>query len=210
MKLILNTKNALFCDLTEHMLMDSKPSTYINFISKGRDFKEYPFIMLLKLKATEQSAKYHPEGSVWNHTMLVVDEAAKVREESSDESAFMWAALLHDIGKPDTTRNKKGRITSYDHDMVGSRLAVEFMMALTDDSSLINHVKALVRYHMHMLYILKGLPYGDPGKLVRDTDIHDLALLCRCDRLGRGVVNIQEEEMNYKMFIKKLQELQSL
>lgn len=32
--------------------------------------------MLYNLKETEQSKVHHPEGNVWNHVLLVVDEAA--------------------------------------------------------------------------------------------------------------------------------------
>lgn len=65
--------------------------------------------MLHRLKGTEQSLLHHPEGDVWNHTLLVVDEAANVKNKSTDAAVFMWAALLHDIGKPDTT-TKPGKV----------------------------------------------------------------------------------------------------
>jgi putative nucleotidyltransferase with HDIG domain len=42
----------------------------------------------------------------------------------------MWAALLHDIGKPDTTKQYKGRITSYDHDKAGALIARKFYQNL--------------------------------------------------------------------------------
>jgi putative nucleotidyltransferase with HDIG domain len=48
--------------------------------------------------------------------LLVVDEAAKRKAYSTDQRVFMWAALLHDIGKPASTRLRKGRITAYNHD----------------------------------------------------------------------------------------------
>ena len=103
-----------FEELNKHLLEDIAPSGYFNSLDKELDI--YPLNLLKKLKNVEQSKKYHPEGNVWNHTMMVVDEAAKVKDQSSHSKAFMWAALLHDIGKPDTTKVRKGRITSYDHD----------------------------------------------------------------------------------------------
>ncbi|MBH1940126.1 HDIG domain-containing protein [Mobilitalea sibirica] len=202
-----NRIQSLYEEITQHILEDKKPSDYLNKLSEEAIFKEYPFYMLLKLKSTEQSKKYHPEGSVWNHTMLVLDEAASVRDKSKDPKVFMWAALLHDIGKPDTTRNKKGKITSYDHDMVGAKLSEDFLHAFTKDENLIKNVSVLVRYHMHMLYILKGLPHGNPKKLIEEVDIHEITLLCRCDRMGRTGVNRQEEEDNYREFIIKLRNM---
>lgn len=202
-----NNNQELYDKIIKHLLEDTTPSEFFNSISKETIFRVHPFKMLLKLKRTEQSAKYHPEGNVWNHTMLVLDEAAIVREQSSNPLAFMWAALLHDIGKPDTTRNKKGKITSYDHDSVGAKLSKEFLQIFTDDKELIEKVSSLVRYHMHMLYVLNNLQFGNVRKLIEEVDIKEIALLCRCDRMGRTGVNREMEEENYRKFLSKLETL---
>lgn len=194
----------IFNEITEHLMNDSKPSEYMNHLSEEPGFKEDPFPMLGKLKTTEQSKQYHPEGNVWNHTMLVVDEAAEVKDSTKNKIAFMWAALLHDIGKPDTTRVRNGRITSYDHDIVGAKLCKKFLSALTQDKQLIEEVSALVRYHMHILYVLKELPYGNIKGLLREVDKNDIALLCLCDRYGRLGVDKEREEKEYRKFLKFL------
>ncbi|NLJ97402.1 MAG: HDIG domain-containing protein [Clostridiales bacterium] len=188
-----------FDEISKHLLEDESPSLY--FCGLDKEMKKYPLNLLEKLKDVEQSPKYHPEGNVWNHTMMVVDEAAKVREESHDGKVFMWAALLHDIGKPETTRVRKGRITSYDHDKVGANISKLFLESYTKDKDFINKVSMMVKYHMHMLYVLKGLPFGNPSQMIKDTDIHDLALLCRCDRLGRIGADLNKEIDNYNRFI---------
>jgi len=118
---IMITKTEVFKDIEKHLLYDEKPSLYLNRISETEIFKEYPFKWLNDLKNTMQSPKHHPEGSAWNHTMLVVDEAARERHKSKNVRVFMWAALLHDIGKPGTTKVRNGRITSYDHDKLGAK-----------------------------------------------------------------------------------------
>lgn len=202
-----NIKRELFHEITDHLLKDEKPSKYISMLSQDKDYSGYPFTMLWKLKETEQSEKYHPEGSVWNHTMLVLDEAARVRADSKDDRVFMWAALLHDIGKPDTTRKRHGRITSYDHDKAGEKLSIDFLNSLTDDSAFIQKVSALVRYHMHMLYVLRELPYADTANLLRRVDINDIALLARSDRLGRTGADIEAEDAEYREFLSKLRHM---
>ena len=194
--------NISFEEITEHLMNDVSPSAYFN--SLDRELEAYPLSMLAKLKQVDQSPKYHPEGNVWNHTMMVVDEAARIRGHFNDARAVMWAALLHDSGKPDTTKVRKGRITSYNHDEVGAKLSREFLEYFTNNKDFIKKVSLLVKYHMHMLYVLKGLPYGNPAKLVKETDIHDLALLCRCDRLGRIGADEREEARNYDMFLDML------
>lgn len=118
--------HSLFSQIEVHLLNDDKPSEYLNAVYNDPMFRQYPFDMLYKLKKTEQSKVHHPEGNVWNHTMLVVDEAAQAKAKSRNPVVFMWAALLHDIGKPGTTRIRKGRITAYDHDKLGAELSVRF------------------------------------------------------------------------------------
>ena len=43
----------------------------------------------------------------------------------------------------------------------------------------------MVRYHIHHLFIIKNLPYGNVESLVKEVDINDMALLFISDRLGR-------------------------
>ncbi|NMB96846.1 MAG: HDIG domain-containing protein [Clostridiaceae bacterium] len=115
--------------MDRHLLDDDKPSEYFESLSDMEVYTKYPFTMLGRLKDTHQSPIHHPEGNVWNHTMLVIDEAAKVKSKSSNNRVFMWPALLHDIGKPDTTRTRRGKITSYDHDKLGAIMSKEFLDA---------------------------------------------------------------------------------
>jgi putative nucleotidyltransferase with HDIG domain len=196
----------LFNTITKHLMLDEKPSDYLNQIFDSEEFKQQPYSMLRRLKETKQSKLHHPEGNVWNHTILVLDEAAKVRNESSNPKAFLWAALLHDIGKPDTTRIKGEKVTAYNHDNIGAELTKKFLQAVTDDQDLIMEVYHLVKYHMHMLYILKKLPFGDYDGLISSVDIHDIALLGFCDRLGRTGVNRDEVREDYQKFLTILED----
>jgi putative nucleotidyltransferase with HDIG domain len=193
----------MFEECTKHLLNDKNPSDF--FIQEFECEEEicYPFTLLLELKTTEQSKQYHKEGNVWNHTMLVVDEAAKVRAKSRNPLVFMWAALLHDIGKPSTTRNRKGKITAYNHDEVGAVLSEKFLSELTDDAEFIQEVTALVKYHMQILYVVKDLSYSNIEEMKDNVDFNEIALLGWCDRMGRFEANYAEEEKNIQLFIKK-------
>jgi len=199
----MDEKQMLFIVINNHLLQDTKPSIFLNNISSGSSFMEYPFIMLQKLKETEQSPKYHPEGNVWNHTMLVIDNAAQVKHKTSDARVFMWAALLHDIGKPDTTKKRNGKIISYDHDKVGAELAEKFLKEFTNEINFIGKVSRLVRWHMQILFVLKSLPFEDIKKMKEQVDVNELALLGFCDRMGRLGADREKEESNMKLFLQK-------
>lgn len=198
-----------FNEFEFHILNDEKPSLYFNELLNSGSFPEsYPFSMLSKLASVPQSSKYHPEGSVWNHTMLVIDEAAKRRSLSKNARAFMWAALLHDLGKAPTTKVRNGKITSYDHDKVGKELCIKFLSELTDDADLIKETSLLVRWHMQILFVLKDLPFADIDKMAEEVSINEIALLSLCDRLGRGEMTsekLEKEEEDVRIFIKKCQ-----
>lgn len=194
----------LFYHMDRHLVSDEQPSLFIQKAARMPAFHLYPFSLLLRLKNTPQSKKFHPEGSVWNHTLLVVDQAAWRKAQSSDGRAFMWAALLHDIGKFDTTECRRGRIIAYDHDKVGAVLARRFLDTFCCDPSFTDRVASLVRWHMQLLYVLKDLPYADIPAMARETNLEDLALLALCDRLGRVGADASEEERNRKAFLDRI------
>lgn len=197
------TKEILLYEINNHLLMDEKPSEYFNSILDVPIFKEHPFCMLYNLKKAEQSPVHHPEGNAWNHTMLVVDYASKQKNKSKNEKVFMWAALLHDIGKPPTTKVRKGKITSYDHEKVGAVMAREFLEEFTTDESFINDVCSLIRWHMQILHVVKNMPFGNIKDMKEETDINEVALLGYCDRLGRKNPDVEKEQNNIEVFLKK-------
>ena len=190
-------------NMNRHLIEDKNPSDYFKGLSEEDGLNEYPFSLLKRLKETEQSNVYHPEGSVWNHTMLVIEEAAKVKEKSEDERAFMWAALLHDLGKPDSTRLRNGKITSYDHDRIGADLAKEFLNHFHEKGKFIKRVSALIRWHMQILHVAKNSPHSQIKQMLKEVSIEEMALLGLCDRLGRGKVDRETEEYYVTLFIQK-------
>ena len=191
----------LFEEIEQHLLSDEKPSRFLSDLADSSALREYPFNMLERLQSTPQSPRYHPEGSAWNHTQLVVDEAAGIKTKSADRRVFMWAALLHDIGKPSTTVLRKGRITSYDHDKAGALLTREFLGVFTADPDFIERTAQLVRYHMQILFVGRNLPFADLEGMKRNTDVREVALLGLCDRLGRQGADRQQEHENIRTFL---------
>ncbi len=200
-----NKENFLY-EINNHLLIDEKPSEFFQSIVDVPIMKKHPFCMLYNLKMAEQSPVHHPEGNAWNHTMLVIDYAAKEKAKSKNQKVFMWAALLHDIGKPDTTKVKKGKITSYDHEKVGAVMAREFLSEFTKDDLFIKKVTALIRWHMQILHVVKVMPFADIKAMKEETDIYEVALLGYCDRMGRKKPDVEKEKQNIDMFIKKCRE----
>ena len=57
----------------------------------------------------------------------------------------------------------------------------------------------MIRYHMHLLYIMNKLPFADMEGLNNNVDINDISYVFLSDRFGRGnltnedKVNIEKE-----------------
>lgn len=200
-------KKEISNEFTHHLLFDEKPSVYFNRILKGGILSDsYPFRLLGDLLSVPQNPKYHPEGSVWNHTMLVVDNAAVYKKSSKQPTVLMWSALLHDIGKIKATKMRKGRITAYDHDSFGEIMSKEFLQLCMEDKQFIDSVSKMVKWHMQMLYVLKDLPYADIISMLSEVPLGEISLLCLCDRLGRGNIDnetVEKELKNVEIFKEK-------
>jgi len=197
-----------FTEFDKQLIQNPKPSDYFNEIDRSSNvFSEvYPFTMLGDLKKIEQSPEHHPEGNVWNHTMQVVDVAAQCKDKSEEPRIFMWAALLHDLGKAPTTKIRKGRITAYDHDRVGAEMAERFLKQLTQDSIFIDKISKMVRWHMQLLYVVKDLPFANIEKMTEEVSLREIGLLGLCDRLGRQPMSeekMSEEYKNMRKFMQK-------
>jgi putative nucleotidyltransferase with HDIG domain len=203
---IILAEEKIFLEIEQHLLHDKEPSKYLNEILNMGYLEGYPYTMISSLKNIGQSEKYHPEGNVWNHTMLVIDEAAQRKDKSKDLRVFMWAALLHDIGKTPTTKLRKGRITAYGHEKEGSRMTVEFLKNFSEDSDFIKSVALLVRWHMEPLFSEKALPFSNIKDMLEQVSLDELVLLSLCDRLGRGDMDDErkaEEEKGIHDFVRK-------
>lgn len=193
--------NSILKNVEEILLNENKPSIKLNKLMIDGKFENTPLDVLCELKDTEQNIKFHPEGNVWNHVLMVVDKAAEVKEKSIDKRSFMMAALLHDIGKTKTTVKRNGKWTSYDHDIVGAEMVRHILREFNCEDGYIDRVVALVRYHMHSLYINNNLPFSNLKAMNKSIEPEEEALLCYCDRLGRGEMSLNEKE-EIKKFIK--------
>ena len=140
------TKERVFEEFVKLLMKSDKPSMGLQFLIDCEWIDHFP--TLKDLIDCKQNEKHHPEGDVWNHTCMVIDLAAKYRNEIPEEwrMAFMFGMLLHDCGKPLTTDNET--LTSYSHDMVGGKVFMNFMDQITNRIDLINKTKSIIVNHM--------------------------------------------------------------
>jgi len=85
---------------------------------------------------------------VYAHTLTVLDQAIALEEDGPD-LVLRLAALLHDIGKPDTKKvHKDGKVSFHHHEVRGAKLARERLTALRFPKDVVDDVTQLVALHL--------------------------------------------------------------
>jgi tRNA nucleotidyltransferase (CCA-adding enzyme) len=142
-------------ELRKLLLKARRPSLGLEFLRETGLLRFFP--ELAAMVGVPQDPEWHPEGTVWEHTLLVVDEAAGARTGEEDEDlAVLLGALLHDVGKPSTTVVEGGRIRSPSHEDAGVPIARAFLERLRASNDLIERVAALVKHHLAPAQFLQG------------------------------------------------------
>lgn len=188
----------MFEVINKILLESEKPSKELRKLIKEGKLNQKPFDKLVSLREIEQNKIYHPEGDVLEHVFLVVDEASKHKNLSKDKKAFMWGALLHDIGKLTTTKVRKGKITSYNHDIEGEKIALDFLNEISDDKAFNEKVSKFVRWHMQPLFFNINKKFFQKEEMEKEIDYKEIALLSLCDRLGRAEFSNEHKESEKK------------
>jgi tRNA nucleotidyltransferase (CCA-adding enzyme) len=152
------------------------------------------FPELKALVGCPQEYEWHPEGDVWVHTLMVVDEARKRIEELDRGRAVtvMLGALCHDLGKPPTTAFLDGRIRSMGHEEEGVAPASAVLDRLNihsiDGYDVRATVLGIVAHHLKPGMFRKSLsPVSDGAfrRLAQKVDLELLARVAKSDCLGR-------------------------
>jgi tRNA nucleotidyltransferase (CCA-adding enzyme) len=113
----------------------------------------------MRLVGCLQDAEWHPEGDVWEHTKLCLDNFAGNRiGDGAEDLVVGLAVLCHDMGKPYTSffDPARGHLRSPGHDEAGAAPARAFLGRLTNEERLVKAAVTLVRLHMRPFSLWKG------------------------------------------------------
>jgi poly(A) polymerase len=98
------------------------------------------------MKGVEQPPEFHPEGDVFIHTLLLLDNLPHPCTPT-----LAWGALLHDVGKPATFRKAPDRIRFDNHVDVGVKIAEGICQRLHFSNQDTEQIIALVDNHMRFM-----------------------------------------------------------
>ena len=145
------------------------------------------------LVGCEQEPEWHPEGDVWTHTLMVIDQARALNEDLDRPRLItvMLGAICHDLGKPATTAVIDGRIRSLEHEEHGVAPTMALLDRLNiytiDGYDVRGQVVGLVAQHLKpgMFYKADNVSDGAFRRLAQKVDLELLARVARADCLGR-------------------------
>jgi poly(A) polymerase len=129
-------------DELTRMLTDGHPRRAFLLLDETRLLPEV-LPEIAAMKGVEQPPEYHPEGDVFVHTLLALENLPRPCPPE-----LAWGALLHDVGKPATFRRAPDRIRFDGHVDVGVKIAGEICLRLRFSNDDSDQIIALVENHM--------------------------------------------------------------
>ncbi len=150
---------------------------------------------LRALVGCPQEPEWHPEGDVWVHTLMVIDQARTRIDDlpHAPQITVMLGAICHDLGKPSTTAVIDGRIRSLGHEEAGVPPATALLDRLNihtiDGFDVRRHVLGIVAHHLKpgaWYKVREDVGDGAFRRLAARLDMELLARVAKADCEGRG------------------------
>jgi tRNA nucleotidyltransferase (CCA-adding enzyme) len=183
----------IFGEIEKALLQAQHPSIAFRLLAEWDQLKVIA-PELVPLAATPQDPEWHPEGDVWIHTLLAIDEARRLIDDLDQPRALavMLGTLCHDLGKPGTTKVEDGRIRSRGHEEAGVEPTIALLdrwnVHTRDSFPLRDQVVALVKDHLKpgAFYQARSeVGTGAIRRLARRVEADLLYRVARADCLGR-------------------------
>jgi poly(A) polymerase len=95
------------------------------------------------MKGVQQPPQFHPEGDVWIHTLMLLEQLGP-----RCAMTLAWGALLHDVGKPPTFREAPDRIRFDGHVEIGVAIGAEICRRFRFSNEDTRQILALIENHM--------------------------------------------------------------
>jgi poly(A) polymerase len=168
---------------------------------------EIIFPELVEMKGVEQREGYHHKDA-FHHTLMVVDNVAEV----SDKFDLRFAALVHDIAKPQTKRFIESTgWTFHGHDEIGARMLPKICQRLKLPNTTLEYAQKLTRLHLRPIHLSEeSVTDSAMRRLLFQAGEHleDLLTLCRADITSGNPQRVKQHLANFNFVVQRLQEVE--
>ncbi len=179
-------KERVYTEFVKLLIKAPKPSLGFELMRELGILRYFP--ELEALIDVVQSPQWHPEGDVWVHTMMCVDEmAGLLGDDETLNLKYMFAILCHDLGKATTTTiDEDGRIRAKGHEEAGLEPTKSLMYRLMDEHDFIKSLLPLVEHHLKpSQFYAGGAKASAIRRLATKVNIEELLVVAKADFLGR-------------------------
>ncbi len=163
-------------ELNKMLLLPSRAGAFEDLFELGILDQILP--ELSAMKGVAQPMRYHREGCVWNHAM----RSLHTLPGKNHSLPFLWAVLLHDVGKPETFAVAE-RVLCDGHAERGGEIAKRITARLKFPNAEADEIVWLVSHHMMTLFVLK-MPKDKKVKWITHPYFKHLLALLRADAMG--------------------------
>ena len=187
------------------ILSTPKPSIGL-IVLQETGLMEYIFPEIHIMFGMDQTGEWHHK-DIFYHTMQVVDNAAQL----SDKMELRFAALVHDIAKPNTRKidPKKG-YTFHGHDAIGERMLNKVAKRMKLSNELKDYIKKLTLLHLRPIALAKKEITDSAVRRVMvmaGDDIDDLLTLCRADITTKNPQRVKKYMSNFEQVELKMKDV---
>ena len=190
-----------FCKI----LTTTKPSIGLTILQETGLMKHiFPEIHVMY--GMDQTGEWHHK-DIFYHTMQVVDNAANL----SEKMELRFAALVHDIAKPNTRRIDKTKgYTFHGHDSIGERMLNKVAKRMKLSTALKDYLKKLTLLHLRPIALAKKEITDSAIRRVMVAaaeDLDDLLTLCRADITTKNSEKVKQYMGNFERVETKMQDV---
>ncbi|MGE5400107.1 MAG: CCA tRNA nucleotidyltransferase [Ignavibacteriales bacterium] len=187
------------------ILASPKPSIGLKYLFES-GILDIIFPEISRLSGVDQRKDYHHK-DVFLHTCIVVDNISEV----TDNVWLRFAALMHDVAKPQTKKFVEGiGWTFHGHEEAGARMMEEIFHRLKLPLTRLEYVTKLVRLHLRPIALVdEEVTDSAIRRLIvaAGEDLEDLITLCRADITSKNIKKVSRYLANYEKVMNKVREV---